>query len=528
MKRSTRTWVTLVALIGTLLLLGGASLAENGRDGTLNYGFTGQIPEPGFDPAVVVSDAATIILRNTYGRLVEYSEDATELHPGLAKNWEVSNDGLTYTFHLREGVKFHDGTPLKAEDVYYSFNRVMEIGEGYSWLLTQNIAEDGITVQGEHQLKIRLKKPFPAFLNVMADQHVANVVNSAVVKEHASDEDPWAKDYLYDHAPGTGPFKLTEWKHNQYIALERNEGYWEGKPKLEKIIFQIIPEPETASLMLRKGELDMVQKLPTEITNFVAAKEGIKISSAPALQYTQFLFNHRIPPLDNKKVRQAICYAINYESLMKNIVGREQGVRMKGMLLQGMLGYDSQRFGYSHRPEKARELLQEAGHPDGFEISIEYPVWGNIPRMAVLIQANLAEVGIRAKLKEMAFGPFLEAVKNGDIPIFPWEGSPAYNEPSGFLYPKLHSKNIGKGSGGNVAAYSNPKVDKLLEEVMEELDEERRAELYGEIDEIVTRDAYGIFLYQNVLRRSLRTWVKGYTTPVLQGPDFSEVYIEKK
>ena len=199
---------------------------------------------------------------------------------------------------------------------------------------------------------------------------------------------------------------------------------------------------------------------------------------------------------------------------------------MKGVLLKGMLGYDPERFGYQRDIQKAKELLDEAGYSESFKIELSYPQWGNLPRIAVLIQSNLSDIGVNVKLKEMAFGPFLEAVKNGALSIFPWEGSPAYNEPSGYLFPKLHSSKIGEGAGGNVARYSNPEVDNLLEKAMEEVDQSTRRKLYQQIDEMVTKDAYGIFLYQNVIRRPLRERVKNYTPPVLQGADFSKVYIE--
>ncbi len=478
------------------------------------------------DPAVSVDDPAGIIIRNVYGRLVDLTPDGVDTRPDLAESWEVSDDGLTYTFYLREGVTFHDGTPFTAEAVKSSFERTMVIGEGYSWMLTDRVAEDGIQVVDDHTVEIKLKQPYGAFLKVLSQQQVGAIVNPAMVEANATDEDPYAKDYVFEHMSGTGPFVFKEWVHNQYVVIEKNPDYWGEEAKLDQIIFRVIEEPATKSFMLQKGDVDIVHKLPTDMTAELREVPDITIISAPMLEETYFVFQHELEPFNDVRVRQALVYAVDYDGILTKIVG-DQGTRMRGLLLPGMLGYDDNQFTYIRDVERAKALLAEAGYADGFTTQLYYPEWGNIPDIAVVLQQNFADIGVTLELMEVGFGPFIDMASEGEAPMFPWEGTPAYNDPDALLMAKAHSSSIPKGAGGNIAHYRNAVVDQLLEQGAAETDEAVRESIYQQIQTILVNEVYGIFLFQTVNQQPVRSWVKGYTLPVLGQPGFAPVYLEK-
>lgn len=509
-------------LIG-ILIIGVTGLAAFGQQqgGTLNYGLTGTIVT--IDPGVSGDAMGMTVIRNIYDRLIESTPDGKGIRPGLASSWTVSDDGLTYTFILVENATFHDGSAVTADAVKYSLERSMNLGKGWSDMLIEAIAEDGITVVSDYEIAIQLSKPTAFFLDLVAMPGPASVLNPAIVDANITDEDPFAETFLFDNTAGSGPFKLVEWVHGQYLAMERNDSYWGTSAYLDQVVMRVVPEPSTTSTMLQGGDLDIAGNLPTEVFAMLDARDDINVVYTAGLAFSALYFDCSDEIMGNVLVRKALSYAYDYETASE-IVGNS-GKELNGLLLDGMMGHDPDRKPYEQDLLMARGLLAQAGYPNGFEMTVLYPAWGTIPDLMVVSQAAFAQIGVTMEIQEVTFGPYLDAVNNGDTPMFAWEGGPNFNDPHAQLYSRVHSSQIGTGSSGNINNYDNPAVDALLEAGLIETDQEKRAELYAQVDRILFEDAISIWNWQEVDTRAIRTSVHGFVMPVVGShPDFTIVY----
>ena len=510
-------------LIG-LLIIGVTGLAAVGQQqgGTLDYGLTGTIVT--IDPGVAVDNAGMSVIRACYDRLVEMTPDGTDTVPGLASSWTISDDGLTYTFYLVETATFHDGSAVTADAVKYSLDRSIDLGKGWSDMLIEAVAEDGITVAGDYEVVIQLSKSTPFFLDLLALAGPGSVLNPAIVEANITDEDPFAETFLFENTAGSGAFKLVEWSHSQYLAMERNDSYWGTPAYLDQLILRSVPEASTASTMIQGGDLDIAGNLPAEVFAVLGAREDVNILSSGTLGFSAFYFNCEDEVLGNKLVRQALSYAYDYDTALA--IAGPVGKPSNGLLMPGMMGYNAERKAYDQNLLLARGLLAQAGYPNGFEMTCLYPAWGTIPDLMVVAQAAFAEIGVTMEIQEVSFGPYLEAINNGSSPMFAWEGSPALNDPQAHLYARVHSSQIGTGSGGNIHNYRNAAVDALLEAGLNEVDQSKRAEIYAQVDRIVFEDAISIWNWQEVDVRAIRSDVYGFVMPVIGVVDFSVVYMD--
>jgi len=514
----TRTMIA----VGLFVLSVGLTALGQQQGGTLDFGLTGTIVT--IDPGVAVDNAGMTVIRSCYDRLVEMTPDGTDIAPGLATNWTISDDGLTYTFHLVEGATFHDGSVLTADAVKYSLERSINLGKGWSDMVIEAIAEDGITVLSDTELSIALSKPTPFFLDLLALAGPASVVNPAVVEANITEEDPYAEAFLYENVAGSGAFKLVEWAHGQYLAMERNDEYWGTPASLDQVVMRSVPEASTASTMVQGGDLDVVGNLPPEVFVMLDARDDINVVYTGTLGFSAFYFNCADEILGNVLVRQALSYAYDYDTALA--IAGPLGRPMSGLLVKGMMGHDADRQPYERNLLLARGLLAQAGYPNGFEMTCLYPAWGTIPDLMVAAQAAFAEIGVTMEIQEVSFGPYLDAINNGASPMFAWEGSPALNDPHAHLYARTHSSQIGTGSGGNIHNYSNAAVDALLEAGLNEVDKSKRAEIYAQVDRILFDDAISIWNWQEVDVRAVRANVRGFAMPVIGVPDFSVVTMD--
>jgi len=515
---ATRKMLVGLLLVATL----GVLVVAQQQGGTLDYGLTGTIVT--IDPGVAVDSAGMTVIRACYDRLVEMSADGTEVVPALAKSWTVSEDGLTYTFYLVDNATFHDGSPVNADAVKYSLDRSLALGKGWSDMLIEAVAEGGVAVVNDYELTITLTKSTPFFFDLLALAGPASVVNPAIVEANITEDDPYAENYLYENTAGSGAFKLVEWSHGQYLAMERNENYWGTPAYLDEVIMRVVPEASTASTMVQGGDLDVAANLPPEVFQMLDARDDVKVLEFSILAFAAFYFDCSHEILSNVLVRQALSYAYDYETTLA-VVGPGNN-EMNGLLMPGMLGHDPERAPYHQDFDKARELLDEAGYPDGFSMTCFYPPWGVIPELMVVAQAAFAQVGVDMEIQEIAFGPYLEAVNNGDSPLFAWVGSPSINDPHAQLYSRVHSSQIGTGSGGNINNYSDAAVDALLEAGLNETDQAKRAEIYTQVDRILFEQAISIWQYVEAQQRAVRENVHGFIWPVIGVPDFSIVYMD--
>lgn len=366
---------------------------------------------PGFLDTVGGSAAAMINLSQVYDPLFEYNDITNQVEPFLAESFDVNETYTEWTIYLREGVTFHDGTPLTAEAVKFSLDRQLGVREAFviDWLVIGEKAQ--VDIIDELTLKITFPDPYPLLPIEFSYNHYG--INSPTnIKNLATADDPWAYQYQIrtGSGVGAGPFQFVEFKPEEYLILERNENYWGGiegikiTPHIDRLIMQVIPDVTTRRLMLERGDIDIAEKLPGHMLLELENVEGIKVESYPIQANVTLVLNTSKPPFDQVKVRQAIAYAINYDEIINEIEG---GLvfPLHGYTPQGMLGHDPNRFSYHYNPEKARALLAEAGYPNGFETSL---IWATARRaefddLAPALQSYLAEVGINVRLERVAF-----------------------------------------------------------------------------------------------------------------------------
>ena len=478
------------------------------------------------DIATEYEAAAMAVNRVVYERLVQYDKDTTEIAPELATSWEVSDDSMEWTFHLREGVKFHDGTPFNSEAVKYSFERTLNINQGPAWMIS---SIDKIETPDEYTVKFYLSEPFSAFLPVLANIWGTGIVSPTAVQENEVDGD-LGKEYMQNHMVGTGPYKFVEWNHGEQITLERNEDYWggwdseaDGGKPVDQVVIKFITEPATQRLLLEQGDVDIAMNISVDDIEDVANEDGITLVSKPSLMATYIRFNVTKAPLDNLKVRQAIRLALDYDGVINQILNG-YAVQMQGPAAIGLLGHNLDLPVYSQDLEKAKQLLAESGVETPFTLEYVYETGQEDRRMVgELLQANLAELDINLEIHTLPWESLWARVSSEDQSETPdltangwW---PDYADVQNYLYPMYHSSQWPPNSL-NIGFYGNAEVDTLLDQALAESDDEARFELYKKAQELIDSDAPDMDLYQKTMNIMLRDWVKGY----VYNPIYTEAF----
>ena len=425
------------------------------------------------DPAIGYDWQNWSMIKSLFDGLMDYKPGTTDLVPDLAESYEVAPDGLSYTFKLRKGVKFHNGRELTADDVKWSIERAVQPetqspGQGFFNMIagfadvTAGKAKElsGIEVVDPYTVRVSLSHPDATFLHVMALNF-----GFAVPKEEV---EKYGQDFG-KHPVGTGAYKMTEWTLGQRVVFERNPDYYQkGLPKLDKITFEIGQEPLVALLRLERGEVDILgDGIPPakflEVMGDPALKQNVIKGGQLHTGYVSM--NVKIKPFDDKLVRQAVNHAINKERIIKIINGR--AVPANQPLPPAMPGYDPNYQGYAYDPAKAKALLAQAGFKDGFDTELYAMNTDPNPRIAQAIQQDLAEVGIRAELKTLAQANVIAA--GGDEKEAPmiWSGGMAwiadFPDPSDFYGPILGCAGAVPG-GWNWSWYCNQELDKKAAE----------------------------------------------------------------
>ena len=477
------------------------------------------------DPALSTDVPTGRAVAYVFDGLTRFTPDA-KVVPGLAKSWDVSADGITYTFHLRSGVKFHDGRPFTANNVVASFQRVLDPATkgGRGWpLYPIKGAEDyaaskaktisGMAAPNDSTVVITLKEPFSIFPKLLA-MPVTSII-------------PGSPSADFGQKPiGTGPWKFVEWRHDDYLRFAKNPDYFDGAPKTDSLMARIIPEMSTATAEFEAGNVDVLN-VPDEAGKSWQADPGKKklLSSAPALRFWYVAINTTRGPLSDVRVRQALNYAVDVNTMLSQVMAGRGSVA-NGVIPPTLGGAEPSRKGYPHDVNKAKQLLAAAGHPNGIDVELWSATTDQSPRVAQTIQANLAEAGIRAKIVQRDASSMREAARKGQTDLALKEWWADYPDAENFLYPLLHSKN--KGVGGNVSFYSNPHFDALVDQAHHEQDESKRNSLYTQADQIEFNDAPMIYLFFYKDMYAVQPWIKGFTVPVVfNGQRWTDVTISK-
>ncbi|SDZ50174.1 peptide/nickel transport system substrate-binding protein/oligopeptide transport system substrate-binding protein [Jannaschia faecimaris] len=422
------------------------------------------------DPAIGYDWQNWSMIKSLYDGLMDYEPGTTDLRPGLAESYEISDDGMTFTFKLREGVKFHNGREMTAEDVKYSLDRVtnpetQSPGAGFFGSIagydavSSGEAEglSGVTVVDPYTIEIALSRPDATFLHVMG-LNFASVVAKEAVEAAGAD--------FGKTAMGTGAFKLGEWTIGQRLVFEKNADYWrEGLPYLDSVTFEVGQEPIVALLRLQNGEVDVPgDGIPPakfmEVMNDPAQAE--RVIEGGQLHTGYITLNVNVPPFDNVDVRKAVNMAINKERITQVINGR--AVPATQPLPPSMPGYTEGYEGYAYDPEAAKAMLAEAGFPDGFETELFVMNTDPNPRIAQAIQQDLSQIGIDASIQSLAQASVIAAGGEADQAPMIWSGGMAwiadFPDASNFYGPILGCDGAVPG-GWNWSWYCNEEIDAM-------------------------------------------------------------------
>lgn len=469
MKKILLAGVAAAAL--TLPLAGGAFAQEIKQGGQMTVTYKDDVST--LDPAIGYDWQNWSMIKSLFDGLMDYEPGTTKLAKDLAEDYTISDDGQTFTFTLRKGVKFHNGRELTAEDVKYSIERVVNPktqspGAGFFGSIkgfeeasagkTEQLS--GITVVDPYTIKFELSRPDATFLHVLAI-NFSHVVPKEEVEKYGAD--------FGKHPVGSGAFKMAEWTLGQRLVFERFPEYWnKGLPKLDQITFEFGQEPVVALLRLQKGEIDVPG-------DGIPPAKFIEAQNDPALKdliirggqlHTGYVtMNVNVKPFDNVKVRQAVNMAINKDRIVRIINGR--AVPANQPLPPSMPGYAKDYKGYAYDVEKAKALLAEAGLADGFETELFVANTDPQPRIAQAIQQDLAAIGIKASIKALAQANVIAAGGEKEGAPMIWSGGMAwiadFPDPSNFYGPILGCGGAVPG-GWNWAWYCNEELDKKAAE----------------------------------------------------------------
>ena len=462
--------------------------------GTLTYATS--IDVPSLEPHLESADAWHRRKALIYENLTWVDNDVV-VQPQLAESWDISDDGLTYTFHLREGVKFHNGKELDAEDVKYSLERQLDpdVGSAGRGDLTMI---DTIEVVDENTVKITLQTPTGPFLAALGGRY-----NAIIPKDSAPDGET-----LRRTAIGTGPFMVEEFVPTEKLVLVKNPDYWEeGKPYLDRLVIQVIPDEQTILAGLRTGEIDMATLEDAKNYLLLEGDENLVLTRTPAIKHDTLELPPDTPPVDDIRVRQAILLALDKEAIM------EAGILGLGRVVGGMppaMTYWSlppeELPNQTRDLEKAKELLAEAGYPDGFDMTLRTIVgYGTMAADAPVIAANLKDIGINVEVETVDLGVWIEDWRNLREPITrnAWGG---FMDPDLLYYRHFHTP----PEGMDFRRWNNAEADEILDKARSAVDPAERKEYYDEIQRMLAEDPVMIPLYSPDLLNAMQPYVKDY------------------
>ncbi|MDB4898184.1 MAG: dppA [Firmicutes bacterium] len=516
--------VVAVALASTLLLAGCSSSRQQGQSGDQK---TSRNPKAQqlvvlmpagnstLDPAINYEVAGQPILPAIYEALIQLKPDG-KIAPQLATSWDVTPDGKTYTFHLRQGVKFHDGEPFNAQAMKGSIERMVAIGQGASYIFKDPVAK--IDTPDENTLVFTLKKPVSHFLLSLTSPWAGGAISPKAIKENETKDSKGnpdqAQEWLKTHAVGTGPYKVKDSVASDSTTLERNPDWWgwaevNNPSPIEKILVKSVAEASTQRLMLEKGEADITFGI--KVTDAADLKKNSDIVTQPvATGLARILsFNNAKPPLNDRRVRQALSYSFPYAEALASY--GDGAKRIIGQMPEGMFGYDAKLPVYNTDLEKARQLLSEAG-VNGLKLDYLWVTGEDDGRkVAELWQANLKKLGVDLNIKEGSYSTFKEQMNSPktmpDVAAHYW--GPDYPDFSAIVN-LLYDGRLQQPTGTNLSFYQNKQVDELLDKIGMETDDKQRAALASQAQALILQDAPDIWVAYVPQLIASRKEVQGY------------------
>jgi peptide/nickel transport system substrate-binding protein len=431
------------------------------------------------DPADVDDGESMKVLVNVSQGLVRFKHGTTEPEPCLATSWTISPDGLAYTFKLRDGVKFHDGTPLDAQAAAFSFLRQMDKSNPAHlpdatfayWSAMFNMIT-AVEVVDPMTLRLRLREPNAPLLASLCIP-AGNLISPKFIDQR--------------HPVGTGPFRFVEWIPNERIVVEANPDYWEGKPKIDRLVFKVVPDSSTRLIQLQTGQIQVMDGIDPNSLPIIKGDKNLSLLTAPGLNVCYLAFNCQKPPLDNKDLRRAIASAINKKDIIDDVY-RGAAIIAKNPLPPSVAGYNDA------IPESVKApgiiTMKGLGRPLHLEVMTNpRPYLPNPLRAAEMIKADLAKAGISVEIVPNEWGVHLSRTSHGEheMALMGWVGD--NGDAGNFLDVLLDKDTATLGSALNICFWMSDAYHDLMVAARRELDPEKRAALYRKSQEIVYDDA---------------------------------------
>ncbi len=502
--------------------------------GALVFGTGGQ--PVNLEPGNIVDGNSIMVQHQIYNRLIETKPGSTDLEPGLATEWKSSEDGKTWTFKLRSGVKFHDGTDFNAEAVKFNVERWWDAknefgfrNAGKTYEIWGNLFGGSkgtpasllqeIVTEGTDTVKFVLKQPFAAFPAAIASGYFGIASPTAIKKAGAQYGTPSSL------AVGTGPFVFKEWRSGDRIVLEKNPNYWQkGLPKSNQLVMRFISDPAARLAQLRAGTIDMTVDLAPDQIQEVRGDTNLEAVFRPSFNVGYLALNPSYEPLSKPEVRQAIALALNKQEIVKAFWG-ELGENSPHFTPPSLQEFQSQAVSdYPFNPQIAQQLLAKAGYPNGFPLQLWYmpvsrPYFPNPKPIAEAFAADLSAIGIKVNLQTKDWAAYLaDRNKPPGFQAFMlgWTGD--YGDPDNFYYA-----HFGPGSSKDIGNWKNDQVFKLLDEGRATKDKAGRTKIYKQVDELLYQEAVRLPIVHSQPLLAKRKAVSGWTPSPLGSEPLDEV-----
>jgi peptide/nickel transport system substrate-binding protein len=474
------------------------------------------------DPAESFEFSGSDLINNLYEQLFDFDPQNLDagFQPGVIESYELGEDGLTYSFKVREGLVFHSGNPLTAADVVFSLTRVVKLNKTPSFILTQfgftaENVDELIKQTGEHELTFTVDQPYaPTFVLNCLTATVGSVVDKEEVMAHAEGDDQ-GHTWLRTNEAGSGAYRLVNWQPSQSYALERAESHRRGQAQLDRVIVRHIPEAASQQLLLERGDVDIARKLTPENIEAVRQQENLKVETDLKGRIYYFSLNQKHEILSKPEVVEAMKWLVDYDGIVGSIL-KGQFVKHQTFEPQTFLGV-LDKNPYSLDVERAKQLLAEAGYPDGFQITMDARNTSPTIDMATAIQASFAQAGIQLEILPGDGRQTLTKyrARNHDLYIGAW--GPDYPDPHTNAATFTHNPDNADDAGfsGKLAwrnAWDIPDLTEMTEKAVLEKDIERRAEMYKELQQEMLDRGPFVLMFQEILQSAMRQEVEGFYT----------------
>ncbi|MDJ0665821.1 MAG: ABC transporter substrate-binding protein [Desulfobacterales bacterium] len=476
------------------------------------------------DPAEIFEFSAAEYAGNAYDRLIGYDvTDVSTIYGVVAESWQVDSDGKTYTFKIRQGIKFASGNPLTAEDVAFSLQRTVTLDKSPAFILGQfgftaaNV-RDRIKATGPYTVVLQTDKTYaPTFVLYCLTATVGSVVDKQTVMAHEVDGD-LGHAWLRTHHAGSGPFKLNQWKPSELLMLDANADYWDGAPAMKRVIIRHIPEQATQQLLVEKGDIDIARNLGPDQIKGLQGNDAVRIKSSPKGGIFYLGLNQKHPALKKPQVRQALKYLVDYDGIAETIL-KGAMVPHQAFLPKGFLGaLEDKPFALD--PDRAKKLLAEAGYPEGLTLTMD--TRNNFPTldMAQAIQSTFAMGGVKLEIIPMDGKQALTKYRARNHEIYIGRWGPDYQDPH--TNADTFARNVDNSDDAKAKplawrnAWDIPEMSRQTDAAARESDPDKRARMYLEIQREHQEVSPFVIMFQEIEVAAERANVKNF----ILGPAF--------